>query len=105
MYSSKSRNDTIIKNSWTRGVTLIIGVASPILINWIFWPFVARHEVRKVMSMVLLHLSQCYQGVADRHLYKYEEDEPTQLTLSLSEVYEARLRAGEFILYLVHFCL
>lgn len=85
---------TIIKEAWTRGVAIIVGVSASIFINWIFWPFVARHEVRKAMSTVLLHISQCYQGVADRYLYKLQGDEPTQLTFSLSEVREARLRAG-----------
>lgn len=75
---------------------MVVGVGSSIIINWLFWPFVARHEVRKAMAVVLLSLSQCYQGVADRYLYKYEGDEPTQLTLSLSEVREARLRAGKY---------
>lgn len=101
MYSIKNdkhdgRHVTIVKEAWIRGVSIIVGVSASIFINWIFWPFVARHEVRKAMSTVLLHLSQSYQTVTDRYLYKYEGDEPTNLTLSLSEIREARLRAGLF---------
>lgn len=85
---------TIIQHAWPRGCAIVVGVTFSILVNWVFWPFVARHEVRKGMSTILHYLSQCYQSVADRYLYKNEGNDPTPLTLSLSEVQEARLRAG-----------
>jgi hypothetical protein len=100
MYQSKANDTTIIKDAWTRGVAIIVGVTSSIFINWIFWPFVARHEVRKGMAIVLLYLSQSYQIVADRYLYKYQGNDPDQWTIALSEIREARLRSGKcFMIY------
>lgn len=95
MYQTKADDTAIIKDAWTRGVAIIVGVTSSICINWIFWPFVARHEVRKGMAIVLLYLSQSYQIVADRYLYKYQGDDPDQWTIALSEIREARLRSGK----------
>lgn len=82
----------IVSIAWAQGCAVIVGVASSIIISWIFWPFVARQEVRKAMGIVLSHLSQCYQSVTDRYLYKDEGNDPTALTLSLSEIREARMR-------------
>lgn len=98
MYLSKNtyEDTTTIKNAWTRGVAILVGVTSSILISWIFWPFVARHEVRKGMSVVLLHLSQSYKNVVDRYLYKYQGNDPDQWTIALSEIREARLRSGKY---------
>lgn len=98
MYQTKADDTAIIKDAWTRGVAIIVGVTSSICINWIFWPFVARHEVRKGMAIVLLYLSQSYQIVADRYLYKYQGDDPDQWTIALSEIREARLRSGKCLL-------
>lgn len=78
--------------AWTQGCAIVIGIAGSIVISWIFWPFVARQEVRKAMAIVLRHLSNCYQSVTDRYLYKDVGDDPTAMALSLSEVREARMR-------------
>lgn len=84
----------IVETAWSQGCAVIVGVAASTVISWIFWPFVARKEVRKGMGIVLSQLSQCYQSVTDRYLYKDEGNDPTSLTLSLSEIREARMRTS-----------
>lgn len=52
--------------AWTRGVALIIGIVSAVVINWVIWPFVARHELRKSLSFMMLNLGVSYRGVVAR---------------------------------------
>ncbi|ODQ64853.1 hypothetical protein NADFUDRAFT_4077, partial [Nadsonia fulvescens var. elongata DSM 6958] len=82
----------VIQGTWVRGISLLAGLFSVILIDWVLWPFVARHEVRKSMFTILSNISQCYQIVTDRYLYHDEDDDPTELALELSEIREARMR-------------
>ncbi|CAN6671569.1 protein Bre4p [Trichomonascus vanleenenianus] len=88
-YDAKTRN--IFTETWIRMVCLLVGLSVTTLISWIFWPFVARHEVRKQTAVMLSHVSQCYQSVTDRYLYRDETDELNELTLRMSEVREARM--------------
>lgn len=54
------------KIAWTRGVALIIGIVSAVVVNWVIWPFVARHELRKSLSFMMLNLGVSYRGVVAR---------------------------------------
>lgn len=84
-------DENIFTATATKLAAIQIGVMVSIVISWIFWPFVARHEVRKSLASLLQYLSQSYQIVADRYLYKDENDNITSLTLQMSEVREARI--------------
>lgn len=55
-----------VKIAWTRGVALIIGIVSAVVINWVIWPFVARHELRKSLSFMMLNLGISYRSVVAR---------------------------------------
>lgn len=46
----------------SRGLAFVVGVVAAILINWILWPFVARHELRKAVSAMLFFLSIIYRS-------------------------------------------
>jgi hypothetical protein len=50
----------------TRGVALIVGIVSAVVMNWVIWPFVARHELRKSLSFMMLNLAISYRGVVAR---------------------------------------
>ncbi|PWW76035.1 hypothetical protein C7212DRAFT_195184 [Tuber magnatum] len=54
------------KIAWTRGVSLIVGIVSAVVVNWVIWPFVARHELRKSLSFMMLNLGISYRGVVAR---------------------------------------
>ncbi|KAL7276352.1 Zinc finger protein [Rhizina undulata] len=82
--------------AWTRGLALIVGLVSAVVVNWILWPFVARHELRKSLSSMLLNLGVLYRGVVARYIYYEEgtETAPTKEDNEMSELQEARLREG-----------
>jgi uncharacterized membrane protein YkgB len=51
----------------SRGVAFVVGVVAAVLINWIIWPFVARHELRKALSMMMFFLSIIYRSKVPTH--------------------------------------
>ncbi|KAL0637512.1 Zinc finger protein containing five transmembrane domains [Maublancomyces gigas] len=85
------------KIAWTRGVALIIGIVSAVVVNWVIWPFVARHELRKSLSFMMLNLGVSYRGVVARYIYYDADSQPTKEDLERSEMQEARLREGTFL--------
>ncbi|KAA8909151.1 hypothetical protein FN846DRAFT_627486 [Sphaerosporella brunnea] len=52
-----------VEIAWSRGVALSTGVVAAVIVNWVVWPFVARHELRKSLSYMLLNLGIAYRGV------------------------------------------
>lgn len=82
----------VFKECWTRLVSLEVGLLVAVVISWLFWPFVARHEVRKFMSVLLSNISKCYQIVSDSYIYRDGGFQLTDLSLQLSEVRESRMR-------------
>ena len=71
------------KIAWTRGLPFVVGVAAALVINWFFWPFVARHELRKSISTMLLHSAILYRSVIEP---------PGPEEILNSEMLEGRLR-------------
>lgn len=70
---------------------LMVGIWTSVGINWVLWPFFARHEIRKTLSCVLGHLNQLYQMVSERYLYRDSGDDPTELTTELLAIREVRM--------------
>lgn len=89
--SSSLNTAAIWKNTWVTGLAFIIAVLTSVPVNWIAWSFKARSELRLSVSSLLAHLSQSYQSVTDRYLYRDMNDAPTELTLALSHIREVRL--------------
>lgn len=81
----------IWKNTWITSLSLLIGITVSVCVNWIFWSYKARKEVRLAISSLLSYLSQSYQSVTDRYLYRDLDDQPTHLTMSFGHIREARL--------------
>lgn len=81
----------IWQNTWTTGLSLMIGIMFSVTVNWAVWTMKARTELRIAMSILLQHLSQSYQSVTDRYLYRDAGDAPTELTLTLAHIREVRL--------------
>lgn len=84
----------IIQISWTRGVAFVVGVVASVIVNWILWPFVARHELRKALSAMLIYSSIIYRGVVAKYVYYEEGQEPQEADIERSEMLEGRLREG-----------
>lgn len=80
--------------AWTRGIAFVVGVVACVSVNWVLWPFVARHELRKSISTMLLHTAVIYRGVVSKYIYYTEGEEPGSEDVARSEMLEARLREG-----------
>lgn len=85
---------SIVKFAWTRGVAFIVGVVAALLVNWVLWPFIARHELRKSLSAMMLHSAILYRSVVAKYIYYTEGQEPGPEDVARSEMLEARLREG-----------
>ena len=85
---------SIIQFAWTRGLAFLIGIIAALIANWVLWPFIARHELRKSLSAMLLHSAILYRGVVARYIYYAEHDAPGSADIERSEMLEGRLREG-----------
>src|SRR5690606_2864906 len=54
--------------AWTRSCVIIVGTVSAVIVNWILWPFVARHELRKSLSLMMLHLGIYYRVIVAKYV-------------------------------------
>ncbi|KAH7021015.1 uncharacterized protein B0I36DRAFT_367474 [Microdochium trichocladiopsis] len=77
-----------------RGAAMVVGVVASILVNWILWPFVARHDLRKGISLMLFYSSIVYRSIVSKYVYYEAGREPTQEDIDASEQLEGRLREG-----------
>lgn len=87
-------NPSVTQIAWTRGLAFAAATLASVLVNWILWPFVARHELRKSISAMMLHLAILYRGVVSRYVYYSKDDEPGPQDIARSEMLEGRLREG-----------
>ena len=85
---------SVTQIAWTRGLAFVVGVVAAVVVNWILWPFVARHELRKALSAMMIYSSIIYRGVVAKYVYYEEGEEPQQKDLERSEMLEGRLREG-----------
>ena len=92
-YTDDKKSPTV-EIAWTRGLAFIVGVISAIMVNMTLWPFIARHELRKSLSTMLLHSAILYRGVVAKYIYYNEGDNPGPEDVAKSEMLEGRLREG-----------
>ncbi|KAK2603532.1 Zinc finger protein containing five transmembrane domains [Conoideocrella luteorostrata] len=77
-----------------KGLSFFLGTAIPILVNWVLWPFVARHELRTALSSMMIFMSILYRDVVAKYVYFRDGKEPTPEDVQRSEILEGRLREG-----------
>lgn len=46
----------------SHGTAMVIGVVASIIVNWVLWPFVARHDLRKAVAAMLFYTSIVYRS-------------------------------------------
>lgn len=85
---------SVIQFAWTRGLAFAVGVVAALVVNWVLWPFVARHELRKSLSAMMLHSAILYRGVVAKYVYNKPGEEPGPNDIARSEMLECRLREG-----------
>jgi hypothetical protein len=72
--------------AWTRGVAFVVGVVAAVTVNWMLWPFVARHELRKSISSMILHCAVVYRGVVAKYIYYEDGEAPEEVDVTKSEM-------------------
>ncbi|KAG9231724.1 hypothetical protein BJ875DRAFT_468715 [Amylocarpus encephaloides] len=87
---------SVVHVAWTRGLAFVIGVVTAVVVSWSLWPFVARNELRKALSSMMIYSSIIYRGVVARYIYYDKGDEPGVEDIKRSEMLEGRLREGFF---------
>ena len=92
-YRSQGR-PSIVTVAWSRGFAFVLGVIAAVIVNWVLWPFVARHELRKSVSAMLLHCGILYRGIVAKYIYYDEGHKPRPEDIARSEMLEGRLREG-----------
>lgn len=92
--STQGGYPSIATIAWTRGVAFIVGLVAALTVNWVLWPFVARHELRKSLSGTMLHSAILYRGVIAKYIYYTKGEEPGPRDIARSEMLEGRLREG-----------
>ena len=85
---------SVVDIAWTRGMAFVVGITAAVVVNWVLWPFVARHELRKSVAAMMLHLSLLYRGVIAKYVYPTDGQRPTREDVERSEMLEGRLREG-----------
>lgn len=94
VHSDSLNRGSVAKIAWTRGVAFIVGIVASVIVNWLLWPFVARHELRKSLSAMMLHCAIVYRGVVAKYIYYEDGDAPNSLDVTNSEQLEGQLREG-----------
>ena len=87
-------NHSTVMITWTRGLAFVVGVVAALLVNWMLWPFIARHELRKSLSSMLLHSAVLYRSIISKYIYYKEGEPPGPDEVIRSEMLEGRLREG-----------
>ncbi|KAL9132776.1 MAG: hypothetical protein Q9175_006051 [Cornicularia normoerica] len=85
---------SVLTIAWTRGLAFVVGLVAALTVNWVLWPFVARHELRKSLSSMMLHSAILYRGVIAKYIYYTKGEEPGPKDIARSEMLEGRLREG-----------
>ncbi|KAI9871606.1 MAG: hypothetical protein M1830_002692, partial [Pleopsidium flavum] len=82
---------TPVHIAWTRGLAFVVGVVAAVVVNWVLWPFVARHELRKSVATMMLHAAILYRGMVAKYIYFSDGEGPKAQDLERSEMLEGRL--------------
>ena len=81
-----------IRLAWTLGTAIVVGICATVVVNWCIWPFVARHELRKALSAMMLNLAITYSGIVARYIYPDEGVALTAEDKERSNMLDAKLR-------------
>ncbi|KAI1175218.1 hypothetical protein F4777DRAFT_340427 [Nemania sp. FL0916] len=92
--TSEGVQPSIAKTAATRGAVMIFGVIASILVNWVLWPFVARHDLRKGLASMLFNCSIVYRSTISQYVYYEQGNPPTKRDIEASEILEGLLREG-----------
>ncbi|KAI1118631.1 hypothetical protein F5Y14DRAFT_399221 [Nemania sp. NC0429] len=78
----------------TKGAIMVFGVIASVMVNWLLWPFVARHELRKGLASMIFNCSIVYRCIISQYVYCEDGVAPTERDIEASDILEGRLREG-----------
>ncbi|KAI9317563.1 hypothetical protein BX666DRAFT_1938456 [Dichotomocladium elegans] len=61
--------DSIAVTVWKRTITMVVGIIVAVSLNWLIWPFVARHAVRKSLASIIGELGDYYAYLIGTFLF------------------------------------
>ncbi|KAI1146074.1 hypothetical protein F4825DRAFT_441822 [Nemania diffusa] len=85
---------SVTKAAAITGAIMVFGVVASVIVNWVLWPFVARHDLRKGLASMIFDCSIVYRSIISRYVYYEEGDAPTKQDVEASETLEGLLREG-----------
>ncbi|KAI8137954.1 Fusaric acid resistance protein-like-domain-containing protein [Fennellomyces sp. T-0311] len=65
----QSPDEPISETVWKRTATVVVGILVAVSLNWVIWPFVARHAVRKSISGTIGELGDYYTYLMGTFLF------------------------------------
>lgn len=77
-YLTPNYYETISERVWLRTATLVVGLVTALILNWMVWPFIARDAVRKNLGSTIGDLGDYYSYVMGTFLYHDEMVPPTE---------------------------
>ncbi|EPB88022.1 hypothetical protein HMPREF1544_05200 [Mucor circinelloides 1006PhL] len=76
---------------WQRTLTLIVGLFTALILNWMVWPFIAREAIRKTLACTIGDLGDYFSYVMGTFLYHDEGLFPTDDEFKEAEKMERKL--------------
>ncbi|KAI1186618.1 hypothetical protein F5B17DRAFT_440946 [Nemania serpens] len=87
--ASDDGRSSIAQTAATKGAIMVFGVVAAVIVNWLLWPFIARHDLRKGIASMIFNCS-----IISQYVYCEDGDAPTERDIEASEILEGRLREG-----------
>ncbi|KAI1192882.1 hypothetical protein F5X97DRAFT_337197 [Nemania serpens] len=87
--SENGTSSSIAKSAATKGAIMVFGVVASVIVNWLLWPFIARHDLRKGLASMIFNCS-----IISQYIYCEDGHAPTAQDIEASEILEGRLREG-----------
>ncbi|KAI8388044.1 uncharacterized protein BYT42DRAFT_558741 [Radiomyces spectabilis] len=92
-YAVPVPGETIAQTVWKRTVTMIVGICVAMCLNWMVWPFIARHATRKSISGILSEFGDYYTFLMGTFLYHHPMSPPTEEDIKKATKIENRIQS------------
>ncbi|KAG0167567.1 hypothetical protein DFQ30_005904 [Apophysomyces sp. BC1015] len=77
-----------------RVCTMIVGIVVALGLNWMIWPFVARHATRKTISGIINELGEYYTYLTSTFLYHDPHVPPSDEDIKTAEKMERKIQSS-----------
>ncbi|RKP06001.1 hypothetical protein THASP1DRAFT_32172 [Thamnocephalis sphaerospora] len=92
-YSGPYSTSSVFELSMYRGVTALVAVIMTIIISVLFWPFVARSELRKLLSLLIHECGRIYAKLAALRLLDHDDPSFVEVRAELDHLIR-RMQTG-----------